>query len=939
VAETEDDPRGLPLPEPSTLLGRVGNGLATHSSACTDRLDQQSPGSSIVAPNSLEQCTAATTPDPSGEDELPSQFHPGDFIAGRYEVVLFVGRGAMGEVYEVNDTHLGEHVALKVLSPSVSSNERAALRFKREIQLARKITHPNVCRIYDLGFHLEPSQAKPSEDFSPVAFFTMELLQGCTLSHRIYSTGRMQAAEALPLVEQLARGLDAAHHAGIVHRDFKCGNVMLVGDGKRAVITDFGLARTSVTTGGDAGSISAIDEVVGTPDYMSPEQVRGDDATPASDIYAFGLVIYAMVTGQLPFQGSSARQRALKRLEEKPVLPRHYVPELDRHWEKAILRCLAREPKGRPERATDVVRIIRGETVERSRLSSLLHSRLFVAISAVIVLLALFAVIPTVRQKLRTQPAAQRVDEAKQLAVRPFTAVNADEQTTAFAKGLSETLTTSLTRLTERHALQVIPASEVRSNRVENLPEARREFGVNLGLEGSVERSGPMVRVTYRLINAQTARQLRGETITAPASDPFSLEDEVAASVARALELELNPQEQSTLTPARTAEPAAYDFFLRGRGYLQDYQKPENLDSAVSVLKHALELDAKYAPAYAGLGEAYWYKYEATRDTSWVNKATQACETAIQLDERSTEAHQCLGTVYQGTGKYEMAALQFQRAFELDPTSDDAVRGLASSYASVAKTTEAEETYRRAISLRPQYWRGYNMLGAFYYAHARYDDAAKMFRQVIALAPDNYRGYSNLGATYLIQSDYASAVPLFERAVAIQPTADAYSNLATSYFYLRRFADSAGTFDEAVKLNNHNYIMWGNLANAEHRTPNRHDEALAAYRKAILFAEQQLQVNSRDAGLLGDLADYYSMLGDKSRAEEYITRALSYAPDNASVSFKAAQVYVQLGDSNRAVELLRKALAAGYSRTIVRDSPVMDPLRPDPRMQEMLRSP
>ena len=942
MAETEDDPRGLPLPEPSTLLGRVSNGLATvlssPPSARIDRPDQESLGSGIDARNSLEQCTAATTPEPSDKDEPPSQFQPGNVIAGRYEVVRFVGRGAMGEVYEVNDTHLGEHVALKVLSPSISCDERAALRFKREIQLARKITHPNVCRIYDLGFHLEPSQAKPSEDFSPVAFFTMELLQGCTLSHRIYSTGRMQAAEASPVVEQLARGLDAAHNAGIVHRDFKCGNVMLVGDGKRAVITDFGLARTSTTTDGDAGSISAVDEVVGTPDYMSPEQVRGDDATPASDIYAFGLVIYAMVTGQLPFEGSSARQRALKRLEEKPVPPRHYVPELDRHWEKAILRCLTREPRDRPDHATDVVRIIHGETIGRSRLSSLLHSRLFIGILAVIVLMTLAAVIPTIRKKLWNHPAPQPIAEAKQLAVLPFTAVNADEQTTAFAKGLSETLTTSLTRLTERHALQVIPASEVRSNRVENLPEARREFGVNLGLEGSVERSGPMVRVTYRLIDAQTARQLRGETLTAPASDPFSLEDRVAASVARALELELNPQEQSILTPARTTGPAAYDFFLRGRGYLQDYQKPENLESAISVLHHALELDAKYAPAYAGLGEAYWYKYEATRDISWVNKATQTCETAIQLDERSAEAHQCLGTVYQGTGKYELAALQFERAFELDPTSDDAVRGLASSYASIGKTTEAEETYRRAISLRPQYWRGYNMLGIFYYSRTRYDDAAEMFRQIIALAPDNYRGYSNLGGIYLIRGRYSDAVPLFQRAVAIQPSADTYSNLATTYFYLRRFADSASTFDKALKLSDRNYVIWGNLADAEYRTPDRHDEALAAYRKAILLAERQLQVNFRDTGVLGDLADYYSMVRDKHRAESYITRALSLAPDDASVNFKAAQVYVQLGDNNTAVQCLKKALAAGYSRTIVRDSPVMDSLQSDPRVQEMLRS-
>jgi tetratricopeptide (TPR) repeat protein len=670
---------------------------------------------------------------------------------------------------------------------------------------------------------------------------------------------------------------------------------------------------------------------------MSPEQVRGDEAAPASDIYAFGLVIYAMLTGALPFKGTTARQRALKRLEEKPLSPRHYVAELDSHWEDAILQCLARDPKERPRQAADVVKIIRGERLGKTGLRSLLHSRTFATAIAAIVLMAMVLGIPAVRRKVRSFSPQQSVPEARQLAVLPFTAVNADEQTSAFAKGLAETLTARLTKLTERHSLQVIPASEVRSNHIENLPQARREFGVNLGLEGIVERSGPMVRVTYHLINAQTARQLSAETITAPASDPFALEDDVAAGVARALELELNPQEQSVLTPPRTTEPAAYDFFLRGRGYLQDYQKPENLESAISVFNHALELDAKYGPAYAGLGEAYWYKYEATRDTSWVDQATKACESAIRLDERSAEAHDCLGTVFQGTGKYESAAVQFQRAVELDPTSDDAVRGLASSYASMGKTTEAEETYRRAISLRPQYWRSYNMLGTFYYTHARYDDAAKMFRQVIALAPDNYRGYSNMGVLSVIRSQYYEAVPWFERAVAIQPTADTYSNLATTYFYLRRFPDSANTFDKAVKLNDHNYLMWGNLANAEYRTQDRHDEAVAAYRKAILLAEQQLQVNSSDTGVLGDLADYYSMLGDTKRSEEYITRALSISPENASVNFKAAQVYVQLGDGDTAVDSLRKALAAGYSRTIVRDSPVMDTLRSDPRVQQMLR--
>src|SRR5664280_816155 len=383
--------------------------------------------------------------------------------------------------------------------------------------------------------------------------------------------------------------------------------------------------------------------------------------------------------------------------------------------------------------------------------------------------------LPRVRSRVESALGLVPLPAERQLAVLPFTALNGDQETGAFAKGLAETLTSRLTKLTEKHSLQVIPTRELTNNRVETVRQARQEFGVNLSLEGSVQQSGSMLRVSYHLVDAKTMRQVRGDTITASVSDPFTLEDAVADSVVRALELELQPNERAALAADRMTQPSAYDFFLQGRGYLQDYLRPGNLESAISEFNHALELDSDYAPAYAGLGEAYWYSCEGTRDPSWVNKATDACSRALQHDERSAEAHNCLGTVYQGTGKFELAALQFERALELEPTSDESVRGLASAYAHMNKTGEAEETYRRAIALRPQYWRGYSMLGAFYSAHARYDEAAKMFREVIALAPDNYRGYSNLGAVCLFQGRYAEARPLFERAAAIQPTADAYS--------------------------------------------------------------------------------------------------------------------------------------------------------------------
>jgi tetratricopeptide (TPR) repeat protein len=211
-----------------------------------------------------------------------------------------------------------------------------------------------------------------------------------------------------------------------------------------------------------------------------------------------------------------------------------------------------------------------------------------------------------------------------------------------------------------------------------------------------------------------------------------------------------------------------------------------------------------------------------------------------------------------------------------------------------------------------------------------------MFLQMIALAPDNYRGYSNLGAVYLIEGRYSEAIPLFQQASAIQPSADAYSNLATTYFHLRQFPEAARTFAQAVQLNDRDYVMWGNLADAEIRTQDKKADAAAGFKTAISLAEQELQVNPKDTRVLGNLADYYSMVGDKVSALKYLRRALSLDPDDPAVRYNAAQVYEQLGEHDAAVQWLMKALNAGYPPTMVRDSPAMDSLRSDPRVKSLL---
>jgi len=292
---------------------------------------------------------AGTVPASASSPSLP----PGTRLADRYAVVGLLGRGGMGEVYEALDLALAIPVALKILHPTLARDPRALRRFKCEVLLARSITHTNVCRIYDLGWAEDRGRE--------VSFLTMELLRGETLAARVKARGRLATAEALPLVRQMSAALEAAHRAGVVHRDFKSGNVMLVPgpEGERAVVTDFGLALPAAESA-VAGEALAGD-VAGTPAYMAPEQVRGERAGPAADIYALGVVLFEAVTGRLPFLGDGPLATAEMRLTADPPRPRSLVPELDPHWEEAILRCLSREPQRRFARAEEVVAALLGE--------------------------------------------------------------------------------------------------------------------------------------------------------------------------------------------------------------------------------------------------------------------------------------------------------------------------------------------------------------------------------------------------------------------------------------------------------------------------------------------------------------------------------------------------------------------------------------------------
>jgi len=678
---------------------------------------------------------------------------------------------------------------------------------------------------------------------------------------------------------------------------------------------------------------------------MAPEVLLDKEADGRSDIFSLGVVFYEALAGHHPFQGPNLVTTTDRILHETPPSVSVANPQVPAELARIVDKMLVKNPEERYPSASnllaDLRRVKRGEPATwmtppsiKGKATPVPWSRI---IPAAVLLAVVVSIVLALRHNRPSGPPSNRIPEQKNLVVLPLQAIGGDPQTQIFCDGLTATLTAQLTQLTATHALQVAPASEVWAKHVTSADSARQELGGNLVLAGTLYRSGDTLRVNIALEDASTGHQLRATTITAGVSDPFAFQDKVADGVVGMLELELQPPERSALEAHGTSQPAANDFYLQGRGYLQDYQKSENIDDAITVFNHALEKDPQYALAYAGMGEAYWRKYALNKDGKLVAQASAACARAVALQDQQSAGHTCLGMVYEGTGKYEQAAQQYQRAVEIEPTNDFANGGLASAYEELGNHAEAEKTYRRAISLRPNYWAGYNWLGVFYYGHARYDDAVKMFSLVVSLAPDNFHGYTNLGGIYLLQGRLTEAITALQRSVSIRPTYQATSNLATALFQLHRFPEAARQYEQALKLNDRDYEVWGNLGDAYYWAPGERDKAPDAYKKAIALADQDLRVNSRDAKALGYLASYHAMLGEKEAALSCARQALLLAQRDPEVLFNLALAYNQLGETDRAIEFVDKALAAGFSPTTLQNTPNFDTLRGNLRFQAVLK--
>ncbi len=536
---------------------------------------------------------------------------------------------------------------------------------------------------------------------------------------------------------------------------------------------------------------------------------------------------------------------------------------------------------------------------------------------------------------ITTGTTGSELPQVRVLAVLPFQPVVGDSRLTALGQGLVESLASKLSNLSENRTLEVIPARNLQDKGLATLADARRQFGANLGLAVNLEQSGKLIKVSYSLLNAQGGRSLGGDSITVPAADVFSVEDDVAEGTVKALQLKLRPEEQTTLKLHGTSTPAAYNYYLQARGYLVDYTKLGNVENAILMNGEALKLDPNFGIAKASLGEAYWRKYAITKDKQWTDQAKAECDAAVTLGSAGAAGHICLGLVNSGTGKYREAVMQFQRAVELEPANEGAAIGLASALEHQGEIDDAENAYQRAIESHPQSYFAYNAMGGFYYRRSDYEKAIQMFQEVTELAPEGYVGYLNLGGTYNDIGRFLEAIESLKKSVALRPSYGGYTNLGTSYFGLHRLNEAVAAYQEAVKLDPKQYVTWGNLGAAQYYGGAKQD-AQRSYRTAAELAGSELKVNSHDVDVLSDLAQYQSMLGDRGQALMYLGKALQYGHSEKELLASAAQVYNQLGDTGLALEWITKAIQAGYSPSKFRDLPAFQNLANNPRYQEIV---
>jgi serine/threonine protein kinase/tetratricopeptide (TPR) repeat protein len=683
----------------------------------------------------------------------------GSTFAVRYQVIEELGKGGMGRVYKVFDRDIEEKVALKLLKPEIASDEETIKRFRNEIRVARKIVHKNVCRMYDLG------QAEGTH------FITMEFVEGEDLKSLIRRIGQLPIGKSLSIIKQVGEGLAEAHRLGVIHRDLKPHNIMIDREGN-ARIMDFGIARSLKTKGITGGEV-----MIGTPEYMSPEQVEGKGADERSDIYALGVILYEMVTGRVPFEGDTALSVALKQKTETPKDPKEINTQIPEALSQLILRCLEKDREKRYPGAEELIREIANiekdlsttkRDVPKQRAGSEPKKKrawnkvaLYAGITVLLVLIVLAGF-------YLLRPKGQAIDS---IAVLPFGYTGTNSDLEYLCEGMPESIIGSLQQLSSLKKVIAL-SSVMRYKGKDPDPQViRQELGVDAVLISKINQLENELSIRVELVRTADNSRIWGEQYKRKASEIFNVQEEISNAIAENLRLKLGGEEKRRLAKRYTEDPAAYQDYLTGRFYWNKRTR-EGVLKGLGYFNQAIEKDPRYALAYAGLADSYAVmgRYSYLSPLEAYPKGLQAAEKALEIDQTLGEAHTSLAFIKRYYSfDWTASELEFKLAIEFSPNYATAHHWYALQLSMLGRHSEALAEIKRAVELDPlSLIINTNMAWVCYFARD-YDRAIENFKKTLEMDPTYAVAHQRLGQVYLEKGLFAEAISELEKAVNFSP--------------------------------------------------------------------------------------------------------------------------------------------------------------------------